>query len=844
MKSWFKKYLIPICCLLSISSSVSGQFYGLSFSGSETVQDKRTGLDLSPDNTLCLDKSFRLSFDISFQPDQLEYFGYVFRIIDGENRNIDLISNLHSPDASHFVVINEGNSTPHSFDLQNTGIFSDWNRFVFDFDYENQEVRYSFLGISNVQSMSFEPGSCFKILFGANDYPKFKTTDVPPMNIRDIEIVEGGVERNKWLLDQHHGNSAQEKISGQNGHVRHPLWIRKMRMEWKLLKNFTTEGPISVGFNPNDELLYFIGLDSLLSFSCANNRLTRVPYESGRLHLLRGNQSFFDQHQKQLHNIYLDQETISTYDEESQTWNKNFEPPSRLTDNWQYNKFYSPVDSAIYILGGYGHFIYKNKVRRYHLPTETWDSIIPPADAFTPRYLAALGAVDEGAYVLGGYGTFSGQQIHNPTNLYDLVYFDVKERTFKKLFDLKVKEEEFVFANSLVIDEQNRSYYGLIFSKHQYNSNLQLIKGSLDSAVYIEVGNKMPFKFYDINSFADLYYAPKLDRFFAVTLFHNTENQTEAAIFSIAAPPIPVEEENHPETYPGYVIILLIGGTLLLGSVAYYFKKRNTTVPDSHTLARVPQKSQKPIIPGQPAENPHRNDIYLFGVFQLFDDKGDDITKNFTPLIRELFLVILLYTIRWERGISSEKLKDLLWHDKSAESARNNRSVNIAKLKTILAEVKGCQISKETGYWKVNLDPSQINVDYQDYNNIIQDKKFLSKNRIQQLIAIVQRGSFLSNLEYEWLDVFKSEISNEVIDIYINYTNSIDISEDPEFIIEIANYIFYFDMVNEEAMMLKCKALVHLGKHSLAKGVFENFKKEYKNIYDEDFSKDFQTILE
>lgn len=49
---------------------------------------------------------------------------------------------------------------------------------------------------------------------------------------------------------------------------------------------------------------------------------------------------------------------------------------------------------------------------------------------------------------------------------------------------------------------------------------------------------------------------------------------------------------------------------------------------------------------------------------------------------------------------------------------------------------------------------------------------------------------------------------------------------------------------NLEAMMLKCKALVYLGKHSLAKGVFENLKKEYKSIYGEGFSKDFHTILE
>ncbi|MDB5120047.1 MAG: galactose oxidase, partial [Sphingobacteriales bacterium] len=203
-----------------------------------------------------------------------------------------------------------------------------------------------------------------------------------------------------------------------------------------------------------------------------------------------------------------------------------------------------------------------------------------------------------------------------------------------------------------------------------------------------------------------------------------------------------------------------------------------------------------------------------------------------------------LYTIRWERGISSEKLKELLWFDKTAESARNNRSVNIAKLKTILDKMKYCQVSKETGYWKINIDFAQINVDYYNYLNIIKDKRKLNKQKINELAEIIQRGSFLSNLEYEWLDSFKSEISNEVIDTYQHFANSIEISEDPEFLIKIASYIFYFDSVNEEAMVLKCKALVHLGKHSLAKVTFENFKKEYKVIYGEHFARDFQAILE
>jgi hypothetical protein len=45
-------------------------------------------------------------------------------------------------------------------------------------------------------------------------------------------------------------------------------------------------------------------------------------------------------------------------------------------------------------------------------------------------------------------------------------------------------------------------------------------------------------------------------------------------------------------------------------------------------------------------------------------------------------------------------------------------------------------------------------------------------------------------------------------------------------------------------MIIKCKALAHIGKHSLAKNAFENFNKEYKAIYGETFERDFHSILE
>src|SRR6202000_1618483 len=98
----------------------------------------------------------------------------------------------------------------------------------------------------------------------------------------------------------------------------------------------------------------------------------------------------------------------------------------------------------------------------------------------------------------------------------------------------------------------------------------------------------------------------------------------------------------------------------------------------------------------------------------------------------------------------------------------------------------------DTGYWKIEIDYSKMLVDYHNYLNIVSNKTKLNKERIIQLTHITQRGNFLSNIEYEWLDTFKSEVSNEIIDSYILFANSIQIVMIREFLIKWPKDFFFF----------------------------------------------------
>jgi hypothetical protein len=102
----------------------------------------------------------------------------------------------------------------------------------------------------------------------------------------------------------------------------------------------------------------------------------------------------------------------------------------------------------------------------------------------------------------------------------------------------------------------------------------------------------------------------------------------------------------------------------------------------------------------------------------------------------------------------------------------------------------------------------------------------------------------LLNVHYDWLDEFKATVSDTIVDVLIEFGKSCDIKQDAEFIIHLADSVFNFDLVNEDAMVLKCRAEYCLGKHSLAKATYEKFFKEYLLMYNQEYEQSYPKILE
>jgi two-component SAPR family response regulator len=843
-----------------LTINVFGQEYGLEFLGHEVVSDKRTSLVLGDEQGICFKNDFSLSFELKFKPKVTSYFGYVFRIITQDNKNIDL---LFQSDAKgkkqNFRIISGDVDIKLSRQLDSVSLYSTWNHF--NIKIHNNQLQFfgndKLLGSGN---LSFSFNQCFKIYFGECANPKFLTSDALPMFLRDIILKSDSKTLFHWQLKEIYGNITTDKVAHQEAITKNTQWLLKKHYEWKQLTKIRFKGNSIFSFDPS---LRKIIINSDLKTYWFDTRNDSLSYKNLDLHhkkITFGDLGIFLKNKNKLINVRLNEKKIFDYNANDNSWNISPNEKYNLTEYWHSNKYIYPADSALVLIGGYGQYKYKNNFQKFSFQTNTWSDLKFKGDVLEPRYMFGLGNENTTkSYLFGGYGSKTGDQVLNPQNYYDLFEIDWKQNTVKKVYELKVSDSPFVVASSLILNEKKDSFYGLIYNQLKFNTSLQLIEGSLSKPEIKPISKEIPYQFIDVASNADLYFDKENSKLYCVTSYFDRipVDSTEIIIYSLDFPPsnLPIVAKTTNSFvqkalemalygFPLLLIIFLVGTFQIRQKKGKIQKRAIQTV----SLVGLPPSEKVQIEPINEnitinKEEISKSKVLLFGGFQFLNDKGIDLTNHFTPLLKEMFLYLLLHSIKWNKGINSSQLNEMFWFDKTAISARNNRSVNIIKLKTIF-ESSAVQITKDTGNWKIVFDPAQVYIDYFEFQKLTNVKKTLNVEQINGLTEIVNRGGFLSNLEYDWLDDFKGEISNKVIDAYLAYSERLNVATHAEEIIEIADNIFKFDSVDETAMSLKCRALVHLGKHSLAKSSYEKFAKDYQRLYSEEYGTSYKEILE
>jgi DNA-binding SARP family transcriptional activator len=809
----------------------------MKFRAYEYSPDHRSGLDLTPDGALEIKDNLDLQFHLRLEPNQSSYFGLVFRMIFGE-QNIDL---MHKPDPdsddpnNFHLILGDQTSKKIAFQIPIEELMNDWLHLRFELDFRKEKI-VCFVNEKALEDdlININSKEGFHLMFGAHNFsPRLRSNDIPGMIIRDVEVKSSDKFSYKWPLNEIEGTRVHSEPQGQDGFATDPEWLLKRHNTWKKRLELELDGVIKMAYDARKDNLYIVTQDQMIVYDVVS-KLSHSIELAAPSPVSVITELIFDTISNSLICYSLDNQYISTFDFETKQFSSYSPGELDETVYWHHNRFVAP-DGTLISLGGYGHFTYKNSLLAWDPETEQFQNLTF-SGTFHPRYLAGAGynSKDGQYYVLGGYGSESGEQTESPDYYYDIVRFNLADRCFSTVYEFTDTQMEFCFASSLVFDEAN-NMYALSFSKYQFDNQLQLVRISLDKPELIQLGNAIDYSFLDISSQADLFYCQRTAELIAVSSY-NADNSSSLSLHSIAFPlQLFISQTVSPDQGKPSILWYLGGALLVL--IAAFIAIRRAKKRDEHPQEAKPAAAKHEII-----QKPKENSIILFGGFQVIDKSGKDITAKFTPLPKKLFLFILLHSLRNNKGVSSNTMYETFWFDKSVESARNNRAVNIVKLKSLLENVDTASISKETGYWKLDFDPSLLYVDYLAYLQIVNSGSEPTREDMVSLLNIVENKPFLNNTNADWLDPYKSEVSNQIIDTFLKYLENSE--DDPEFLLHLTKCIFIFDAVSEEALRVQCRLLIKQGKHSLARQAYSSFIHEYKQLYDEDYGLSFSQVID
>ncbi|MDL2222339.1 hypothetical protein LJC35_07300 [Parabacteroides sp. OttesenSCG-928-N08] len=653
-----------------------------------------------------------------------------------------------------------------------------------------------------------------------------------------------------WPLSKHVSNGVYDEVrrhfaAGDNGEWlldHHAIWQKQMTIQ-------AGENP-QFCYNPDKNEIAILDKDIFYRFNSGTGNLQKDQLHNHFSYASSNSNNLIYNPVAREYNCYtFDLEVgkdIYRFDTLANDWNKSYHaefPP----DYWQHNRFFSPLDSSLYLFCGYGHHRYKNEINRYDHKTQTWEKLSFKNDRIKPRYLSGMGQLDNQHLILfGGYGSETGNQSMSPKHFYDLYKINIRTLEARKLWEIENPQEEFVVSNTIIPDTNGKSFYALAFPLQQFYTKLSLLKFSIERPEYTVVADSIPFNFEDVKSNASLYLDKTTNRLIAVVVNSITKMTSELSVYTLSYPPLTTNElyQDTEECTSCWVwlgkigILLLVGGGILwVILVRRKKRKRSLPSPEQH----------KPVINNDDTyisfPQPKTRSVCLFGGFQVYDKDGNDVTKEFTPTLKQLFVLLLLYTAKSGKGISSAKLKDTLWYDKSDESAKNNRGVFINKLRQVFENIGPIHIKNQDHYWGIELNDTI----YCDYTRVIslmerlkREREEAKKSDIHLLLSIVSKGEFLPNMQTEWIDTFKSDFSNNLIDLLLLlYKYSAALRKEPSTCIHLADTIFIHDPLNEDALNIKCCNLVQMGKHGLARKVYTTFSKEYKSLFGADFEFSF-----
>lgn len=837
---------------------------GLYFYSHESTIENRTSLLLQNGYPYLLkDKDiFSLNFDVDIRISEAQRFGYIFKIISNKKESYNLVLNTKN---EVFFVLDDKQDKKEDFKKINIGN-NEHLKIEIVFDKRQNQISLHINEHKVVYKNDLQMVNSLLINFGKCAIDNFKTNDVPPIILRNVRVHYNGELANQWLFDNYNQHITYDHIHHKKAVFSQGKMLVDHSIHWQKIGSFKAKKAPQITFDSVSNQVFVLDDKQLLSFTIVDQQLSQTAMRHTPTDLLV-NRLVYDYTTHELLSYNFSPQRLNYFDPETGSWDV---PIEEEHEYYHHNRHVSLKDSSLYLYGGYGHYRYKGFLYKIDLRTGKWQTKDLSSD-ITPRYLAAMGVnkTDDKLYILGGKGAEMGLQELSPMIFFDLYEVDLHTLRPKLLYkNEKEQQKDLLFSNSLIIDDSNAFLYTLAFPAERTDSYLQLKKIGISEPTIADYADSIPFYFKDDASYCDLFFSPSLSKLIAVTAVSKDGIDSEVSVYSLNFPPLQWEdihlvpaEQSFSKTIAAILFIMLAA----VGIFLYRIKVRRLRSRQPDFGRVLPAQNLDELNPADtvsvtdaitidpsvaPLQYYHleKSAIRLLGAFQVFDKDGKEITENFSPILKYLLILLLLYTSKYKRGISSSKLEEILWFGKSEKSALNNRNVNLSKLRALLENFGQVEIVNNHGYWSISL-PEEALADYSEILELCQQLHDNPQGEIEQvyrLVELLSFGELLPEIQYEWIDSFKSDFSTLIIDtlLFIIKVGIVTVQKDASTLLKIADIILIFDPINEDAIKVKCKTLYTIGKKSLAKSAYEHFSKRYLSLLDEEFTGTLKEMIE
>ncbi|BAX82708.1 Kelch repeat-containing protein [Labilibaculum antarcticum] len=835
------RFLVALITLI-ISSLHLYADHGIYFKSNEVSKENRTGVDITHKNNISYTNNFTISFMLSLRQTDTHY-GEIMSLKEENGNNLIQVT-YREPDL--YVIHNKKETKFHcNFNELNLAR-NRWVSFELKIDSENGDISFRLGDHHFKNSIEFPTASEFSLSLGVINKYGFYIDEVPSMSIKDLAIHVDGTPKHLWPFRKTDNDKVKDILSSRTAKIYNPDWVIDYHNQWTKVKTLSFPSMPSMAYDKKNEVIYFVLENGdTHTYSLKTNALTTNKKKSG-FPVFEKSQQLIINNKNQLVSYSLNHNDFSIYNPENQIWSHSDSVTNDLPKWWHHNKLIHPITNQITTLCGYGYYSYSNSIKSFNEKSKSWTELKLKGDLFEPRYCSSLGFSAENSnvvYLFGGLGNSLGKQILGKEFYYDLYKIDFKKKEIKKLWELKRNDQfQYLPVNSLKITEKDSAFYTLLFSCQKSSTHLKVAKGFINDPKLSFIGDSIPYEFVDIKSFADLYYWKSENKLIALTSQEtDADAETyEVSMYSISYEPgadIELNMESHSLPLSIKLFYIFLAGILLL--LVFYVRGKVKARIKNEKIEKTPIFT----IPEKLStyEIPQLNSILLFGGFQVFDNNSKDITYRFSPTLKELFLLILLYSLEDGKGISSRRIQEYLWPDKSEDKAKNNRGVNIKKLRSILEDIQGVEITFDNNYWKMILEKNVFCDLASIQNSIASQITNSDSNKIEEIIQILYRGTLLRDIVPEWLDSFKDKATGTIVSTLEEMVTKF--SFESSIRLAISNVIFEFDPMNETALRVKCSLLSIQGKHSIAMETYENYRKLYVKLYNEEYQFSFKDIV-